>query len=510
MPRYKPYDYNQLKMIPVLYENQILKGSFEYALNFIIDNKLDLSIFDNRYENDETGAPAFEPAILLKIILFAYSRGIIHSRPIAKCCEENIVFMALSADTRPHFTTIANFISTMSTEISDLFKDVLLICDELNLIGKNMFAIDGCKLPTNASKEWSGTRKDFKRKKEKFEKAIRYIIHKHKSNDENDEYIPENAKKQIKSFENRIDKIKKWLNSSNDKIGKAGTPIKSNITDNDSAKMKTSNGTIQGYVGTAAADTKHQVIVHAEAFGDAQEHSLLEPMVDGIQENFKSIKDENVFEKTKLTADNGFHSEKNLEMLESKKIDAYLPDNLFRKRDPRFKTARRHKALVKKSKLRKNGKFKVSDFTYNSKTEECICPAGKRMHRQGKEVIVKGYRAIRFRCHLTDCRVCHLKKQCLKNPNVQRQVNFFDHKGKVNTGKESFSKKMIRKLDTQRGRATYSKRMGTIEPVFANMRSTIGLNRFTLRGKKKVNTQWLLYCIVHNLGKIQKYGLSYT
>ncbi|MBN4054491.1 transposase [Nitrospira defluvii] len=80
MARYKPYSYNQSKLIPVYFADQILPSTFEYALNYIVDNELDLSIFLDRYQNDETGAPAFDPAIFLKIVLFAYSHGITSSR----------------------------------------------------------------------------------------------------------------------------------------------------------------------------------------------------------------------------------------------------------------------------------------------------------------------------------------------------------------------------------------------------------------------------------------------
>ncbi len=90
---------------------------------------------------------ALSPAA--RIVLYAYSRGIVSSRKIARCCQENIIFMALSADTRPHFTTIADFVSSMESEVLGLFRDVLLICDEMKLIGKDMFAIDVCKLPSN-------------------------------------------------------------------------------------------------------------------------------------------------------------------------------------------------------------------------------------------------------------------------------------------------------------------------------------------------------------------------
>jgi transposase len=103
MARYKPYSYGQGKFIPIHFEKQILSGTFEYSLNHLIDHELDLAFFDERYRNEETGAPAYDPRILLKIVLFAYSRGIVSSRRIAQACEENIIFMALSADTLSAF-----------------------------------------------------------------------------------------------------------------------------------------------------------------------------------------------------------------------------------------------------------------------------------------------------------------------------------------------------------------------------------------------------------------------
>src|SRR5499433_4500588 len=122
-------------------------------------------------------------AILLKIILYGYSRGITSSRQIEQCCQQNIIFMALSADTHPHFTTIADFISSSSEAIIELFRDVLLICNKMGLIGKEMFAVDGCKLGSNASKEWSGTLGELKKKQQKMEQAVRYLLEKHKEMD---------------------------------------------------------------------------------------------------------------------------------------------------------------------------------------------------------------------------------------------------------------------------------------------------------------------------------------
>src|SRR3989338_5141132 len=104
MARYKDYSYAQGKFLPVSFDRQILPCTFEYTLNHLIDHDVDLAAFDGPYQNDDTGAPAYDPRLLLKIVLFAYSRGIFTSRRIEQACRENVVFMALSADTCPHWT----------------------------------------------------------------------------------------------------------------------------------------------------------------------------------------------------------------------------------------------------------------------------------------------------------------------------------------------------------------------------------------------------------------------
>ena len=120
---------------------------------------------------------------LLKIILFAYSKGITSSREIEWSCETNIIFKALSCDTVPHFTTIASFVSSHALEIENLFEQILLICDEQGLLGRELFAIDGCKMPSDASKEWSGTFKELEQKRIKLKKLIHHHVTKHKKLD---------------------------------------------------------------------------------------------------------------------------------------------------------------------------------------------------------------------------------------------------------------------------------------------------------------------------------------
>lgn len=142
MPRYKPI-HKGLKLLPVDFDRQVQPGSFEHALCYLVDQELDLTAFHARYQNDREGAPAFDPAALFKIILLAYSRGLVSSRKIEAACRENILFMAVSGDSQPHFTTLAANISEMGNLTAMLFAEVLTICDRQCVIGREMSAMGG-------------------------------------------------------------------------------------------------------------------------------------------------------------------------------------------------------------------------------------------------------------------------------------------------------------------------------------------------------------------------------
>lgn len=514
MARYKPVDYAQGQFISISFEKQILPGSFEHAVNFVVDEKLDFSILDEARTNDDSGAPAYDPRVMLKIVLCAYARGVFSSREIGAACQENVVMMALSANTRPHFTTIAQFVRELGPAMKDLFVGVLLYCDELNLIGKDMFAIDGCKFSSNASKEWSGTRAEFEKKRDKFRASVERLVAQHRTMDRNGiaESIPgkrAQEEKAIESFKAKTAKIDAWLRENpKDKIGSGGKPVKSSMTDADSAKMASSRGVIQGYNGLAMVDSKHQVIVGAEAFGKAHEAVAFEPMIEQVRETFKKLKEKNIYEKAKVCADSGFHTEESMKMLSEKKIDGYVPDKLFRKRDAAFKTAEQHrsfKALIGRDGYKKKF-FTADEFILDPKKGKLVCPAGKELYvKDSNFKTAKGYHGTQYMAKKTDCRVCELRSTCLRKPHSPART-VFKVEGRLE--QETFSKKMIKKLESEVGRFLYGMRMGIVEPVFANLRHMMGLDRFTLRGKAKVNIQWLLFAVVHNIHKAQRFGLA--
>lgn len=517
MPKFMRYDYNQNTMVVINYQDQLLPGTFEHAIHYLIEKRLDLSVFNPVYKNDNNGRPAYDPAILLKIILFAYSRGITSSRLIEWQCRYNIIFKALSCDSVPHFTTIADFISAYPDKIRELFEQVLLVCDQQGLLGHELFAIDGCKMASNASKEWSGTFKELEHKRDKIKRRIQHHLEEHKKQDQQDngnEQRRQREQKTIDTLNKAHEKIDQFLKATSPRMGKGKkkTEVKSNITDNQSAKMTTSKGTLQGYNGIAAVDAKHQVIIDAQAFGEGQEQHTLQPILESVESSYQRLGiTEDLFDSDILvTADTGFASEDNMRYLHENEINAYIPDNQFRSRDPRFdeqkaKHGKRHQS-GKKSKIEQ---IPASEFDFDPVNKTCICPAGEAMwiNHEGKDQ--NGHDKITFEGRLTQCRGCKLKTQCLRNPASAdhrkghgRLVTYVLNKNE----KARYTDWMKRRVDSDTGKQIYSHRMSTVEPVFGNIGTNKGLRRFSLRGKQKVQGQWRLYCMVHNIEKLMNYG----
>jgi transposase len=503
MARFKDYSYEQAVIIPIDFSKQIIPGTIEHTIHWLVENKIDTAGIERKYKNDLVGAPAYDPSILLKIILLAYSRGIFSSRMIMKACRENIVFRALSADSMPDFTTIASFVRSMKDEIRNIFTNVLLVCHEMDLLGGTELALDGCKMSSNASKEMSGTFSDLARKKDKIESTITFLIEK-QLNADADEMEKKNSDtirskdKRVERLRKKSEKIERFLNEQSPKKKSRKGEAQSNITDNESAKMKTAHGVIQGYNGMALVDEKNQIVVHAEAYGSGHEHEIMVPMIEGAKEAAETIGLGNDYYKhRRIIADTGSFKEENLEYLHNEGIDAYIPDQQFRKRDPRFATADRHKPRAGRK-----GLYEKEDFTYDEERDIFICPAGKILKYSCEQVFgnTQGRRYISSR---SNCTGCELREKCVRSEKTRYRTLYVIEK----FFNRNYSDEMRSKIDTAEGREIYSRRMGIVEPVFGNIRCCKGLDRFTLRTREKVNIQWVLYTIVHNIEKIAKYGL---
>jgi transposase len=477
-----------------------MPGTLEFAIHTLVEGRMDMSVFEGMYQNDETGRRAYDPKVLLKVVLLAYSRGLISSRKIERACCENVTFMAMSCNQRPDHSTIAAFVSSMQDQILPLFCDILLVCEQEDLLGGTFFALDGIKLRSNASMEWSGKISVISKKKEKIEQRVKKLMEEQITADtvDGDDLADRSHReKQIEKLHKQAARIDKWLKRNDAKISPTtGKELQSNVTDNESAKMKTSHGTIQGYNGQALVDKKHQVVVHAEAFGNGQDNAHLAPMVDGAKENIKKIgQSEDYFEDKVLAADSNYHNQTTLKKCQEEKLDAYIPDLKFRNRDSRFAT--RPKNRPKKSK-----KYVLEDFKHNE-VEDCyICPNGKILKLALKKIVRNRNVYRQYLADEKDCKTCSLKGRCFYRRNTKRRSLDVP----IGAAENNFSKAMQEKVDSDKGRKIYPQRMAVVEPIFANIRTQKRLDHFTLRSKIKVDIQWMLYCMVLNIEKIANYA----
>jgi transposase len=465
MPKFIQYNYNQHTLYPISFKDHINVGSLEHTIHRLVEEEIDTTGLENAFENDYTGRPGYHPKILLKIVLLAYSRGITSSRRIERLCRENITFIALSCGLKPDHSTIANFIISLQDKILAIFRNVLLVCHELDLLGNTHFSLDGLKLPGNASKDCSGTFTEVEYKRKKIEKKIKQLIYQHKQNDAHEstgQCINEDKKhkQQIEKLNRQAERVRKLLSENAPKKGVLKEENKSNVTDNDSAKMSTMHGVIQGYNCQALVDDKHQEIVHGQVSGHGQDYDHVGMMIDGAKENMEAIgHSENHFEGKILSADANYHSEKNLRKCEDEKIDAYIPDVHFRKRDERFTEQKKYKSNRKK-------KFEISYFIFNKNDDNYICPNKKilKLKTRRQRIYDSLYR--RYQASENDCIQCKLREKCLRDEKTKfKSLAIFIEKVEL-----SLSQKMVEKIDLPESRKIYEKRLAIVEPVFSNIR----------------------------------------
>jgi transposase len=499
-------------MVPINLEAQLPPGTLEYALHHLIEERVADAWFDELYANDELGRPAYSPKLLLKVILLGYARGIVGSRRLERACRENITFLALACGTRPDHSTLAAFVPKLGGRIELIFSEILLVCQEEGLLSGTHLSLDGVKLPGNASRESSGTFEQLRWKADKLRRKVKESLAEHRRQDRlgrkrGDRSEQERAQENVRRRATRekllaqAERLERFVAEEEPKEGTRGSEVQSNVTDNDSAKMTTSHGVIQGYNAQALVDEKHQVIVHGLASGSGQDHRQMEAVLEGAQEmlELSGLSEELPLAETKLSADSNYHSEANLEACQEHGVDAYIPDNHFRQRDPRFATQEKHKTRLKKE------HFTLEDFDYEKESDTYRCPQGKVLTLQAAAHRTnRGQTYRRYRARAADCAHCPLRRRCLSAGATRKWLA-----QPVGAIPATLTARMRRKIDLPESRRTYGRRLAIVEPVFANLRYNKRLDRFTYRGQEKVNLQWLLYCLVHNLEKLAHKSKTY-
>jgi transposase len=288
---------------------------------------LDLRLIYLSYKG-ERGQPPFHPAMMVALLLYAYSQGIYASRRIAKACEERIDFMAVTGGEKPDFRTIAKFRKRHLPALRMLFIQVLRLCREAGLVELGHVALDGTKIKANASKHKAMSYSRMKEAEPALTKTVEEWMSQARDADDDDDrtHGPDRRGDETPSWmankQSRLEKLraaKAALEAEAEAAGKEAPDDKAqrNFTDPDSRIQKTKDGYIQGYNAQAAVDHANQIIVACDVGQSTADSPQLEPMVDQIIANTGAVPNE-------MSADAGYCSDNNLKVLEERGIDAYV------------------------------------------------------------------------------------------------------------------------------------------------------------------------------------------
>jgi len=355
--------------------------------------------------------------------------------------------------------------------------------------------------------------RNLRKKQEALQRKVTESVREHREADKRGGDLDgERREKRIKRLRQKAERIGKFLAENEPKQGKRGKEIQSNVTDTDSAQMTSSHGVMQGYNANAVVDEENQVVVNAEAFGDASDSTAMESLLEGTKDNLEAIGIKEPLKGKTVSADTGYFSTTNLQACRDAQVDAYVPDPKFRERDVRFAEAKRHRRPTEKHKQQYKKKpskwFTNEQSHYDNRIGKLICPAGKELYIKNRKFFTPdGFIGVAYQAPARACRDCKLRAKCLRNPDSKRgrQVHYLHGRRPG-----ALTDEMREKIDTPEGRKIYGKRLAIVEPVFGNIRACKGMDRFTLRGRPKVNIQWVLYCLVHNIGKIANFGPTYV
>ena len=470
MKLFKHYDQNKTFLLPPSLDEFVPEDHEARIISEVVDS-LDLSPLLAKYEGG--GAPAYHPAMMLKVLIYAYSQGLYSSRVIARQLQTNTTFMFLSGMQAPDFRTICLFRSDHAVVLPDLFVEVVRLCAELGMVGLGHIAFDGTKLKANASvkqtRDRDGLEKEIARIKEQVRKMAETAAELDKLEDRKD--LAGNGAeiaKELRKKEHRLKKLQEAKEAlEREKLEKV------NVTDPESRLMKNSHKVIQpSYNGQIAVDDREQVIVAADITQKATDHAEFQPLVEQVEENLGDLPDE-----TEISVDAGYSSYDNLEYADQKGLDLYLPDNFLKALDAKEEGAKR---------------YHKSNFRYDEARDIYVCPPGKELSRwteqkrDGKPPLVV-YRG-------ESCGECPVKEQCTRGE--ARTVS--------RDGREPLLEKMREKLRSEEGKRIYGKRGYTVEPVFGEMKWDGRKPGLDSRGRVKARGEFSLMCLVHNVKKIVK------
>ena len=336
---FRPYEPDQVFLMPASMRDWLPSEHLAYFISDVVD-QLDLSAIMERYAREERGYPPYHPAMMVKVLLYAYCIGVASSRKIEKRLCEDIAFRVLAANNTPDFHTISDFRKDHLKALAGLFLQVLRLCQKAGLVKLGHVALDGTKIKANASKHKAMSYKRMKEEEARLEAEVVELLNKAEVVDEEEDQRYGKDKrgdelpKELAFRESRLKKIReaKAALEAEARLEAEKRPEKGeeevtppdktqrNFTDPDSHIMPAPGGKhfIQAYNAQAAVDSAHQVIVAAEVTNKPSDRGEAEPMMKVVEVNTGQLP-------RQMSADAGYFSGDAVRNLTARGIDVYLP-----------------------------------------------------------------------------------------------------------------------------------------------------------------------------------------
>ena len=507
---FKAYIQSQDMLLPPNLEELIPAGHLVRVVNEMID-KLDIEPLKRQYKGG--GTSAYHPKMMLKVIVYAYTQKVFSSRGIAKELRENVNFMFLSGMSQPDHRTINRFRGeVMKKAIEEVFYGVLEQLLDLGYIDLEKYFADGTKVEANANRYSFVWRKSTENYKARLQEKVRALLdgieeieeEEEKEYGEKDlEEVGEGKEINAEELKKAAEKINEALkrNPENKSLKKAKRSLENDLiprqekyeeyektfkgrnsfskTDEDATFMRMKedhmrNGQLKpGY--NVQIGTENQFVVGFSIHQRPGDTSCLKEHLEKLKEWLGEYPE-------CLITDAGYGSEENYAYLKKRNITAFVKYNTFHYEQKR---------LYKKKKP-----YRADNFTHLPEQDQYMCPQGKILSYQftKEQTSVNGYVSSRRVYECQDCQGCPVKAECTRSKDNRRIY--------IGIELQEMKKTAHDLLLSPIGLEMRSLRPIEAESVFGRLKQNWGFRRFLLRGLEKVNTEWGILCISHNIAKV--------
>jgi transposase/IS5 family transposase len=274
--------------------------------------KLDLEEFENRYS--EQGHPAYHPALLLKVWLYAYALGVTSSRRLEQRIREDLAFRYLAGGAQPDYWALNEFRKRHGRALNDVFTQVVELARSLGMGKLGQVAIDSTRIAANAAGDSVETMEKLRAERAKIRQRIRRWQRQSEAQDPNEGAGMAVSRQALEHLGQRLEQIPARM----ERLKKAGVKRLSR-TDESSRFLRERGGFVLGYTATVAVSEDH-LIVAQQVSQASNDNGLLLPMLEAVERECGDRPGQ-------ALADSGFFSQENMEELERRKIDAYVPDS---------------------------------------------------------------------------------------------------------------------------------------------------------------------------------------